>query len=171
MVYFAEMDAPVGRLLITADETCLTGLWMDQTASSDWVCKEDHLPIREAKAWLAAYFRGENPEVRIPLNPSGTPFQRQVWEILLTIPLGETRTYGSIAREMAHRLGKKKMSAQAVGQAVGRNPISILIPCHRVVGTDGALTGYASGLEKKRWLLRHEGWQLCNDKIQSKRSR
>ena len=92
------------------------------------------------------------------MAPAGTNFQRQVWRILLTIPLGQTRTYGSIAREMAGLLGKEKMSAQAVGGAVGRNPISILIPCHRVVGTGGQLTGYASGLDKKAWLLRHEGW-------------
>ena len=93
-----------------------------------------------------------------PLNPHGTAFQKQVWDMLLTIPYGQVRTYGDIAREMAVRTGKQKMSAQAVGQAAGANPISILIPCHRVVGTNGKLTGYAGGLDKKEWLLCHEGW-------------
>ena len=93
----------------------------------------------------------------------GTEFQKQIWNLLLTIPYGQTRTYGDIAREMAALSGKEKMSAQAVGQAVGRNPISILIPCHRVVGTKGQLTGYAGGLENKIWLLRHEGRQIEKD--------
>ena len=107
--------------------------------------------------WLDRYFRSDHPPmVALPLSPAGTDFQCLVWEILLTIPYGTTRTYGDIAREAADRLGKARMSAQAVGGAVGRNPISIIIPCHRVIGTKGALTGYAGGLAKKEWLLRHE---------------
>ena len=111
-----------------------------------------------AKVWLDGYFSGNPAELSFPLNPHGTSFQKQVWEILLTVPYGKTTTYGAIAREIALRTGKEKMSAQAVGQAVGANPISILIPCHRVVGANGKLTGYAGGLDKKEWLLRHEGW-------------
>ena len=113
---------------------------------------------KKKKNWLDSYFSGDPAEVTFPLNPHGTAFQKQVWEILLTIPYGKTTTYGAIAREMARRAGREKMSAQAVGQAVGKNPISILIPCHRVVGVNGKLTGYAGGLDRKEWLLRHEGW-------------
>ena len=92
-----------------------------------------------------------------PVAPEGTDFQKLVWKLLLEIPFGETRTYGQIAREVARRMGRQKMSPQAIGGAVGRNPISIIIPCHRVVGSGGQLTGYAGGLDKKKWLLRHEG--------------
>ena len=109
-----------------------------------------------AREWLEDYFRGGDPEVTFPLAPEGTAFQRKVWNLLLQIPRGHTRTYGELAREMAALLGKKTMSAQAVGQAVGHNPIGIVIPCHRVVGAGGRLTGYAWGLEKKQWLLSHE---------------
>ena len=167
MLYFTEMDSPAGVLLLTADASCVTGIRMNRELPAGAVRNEDHIPLRKAKAWLEAYFRGDDPEMDVPINPEGTAFQRQIWQILMTIPYGETRTYGALAREAAEKLGKVTMSAQAVGQAVGRNPISILIPCHRVIGTDGTLTGYAGGLEKKRWLLQHEGWQLCNDKIQS----
>ena len=118
-------------------------------------------PVPEAvKQWLDDYFLGHPGEVSFPLKPKGTVFQQQVWQILLGIPYGHTRTYGDIAREMAALTGKKKMSAQAIGQAVGKNPISILIPCHRVVGAGGKLTGYAGGLENKVWLLEHEGAEL-----------
>lgn len=109
------------------------------------------------------YFRGENLPVEIPLAPQGTDFQKAVWKILLTIPFGEIRTYGDIAREMALLRGMEKMSSQAVGQAVGKNPINILVPCHRVVGAAGQLTGYSCGLEKKVWLLMHEGHRIEKD--------
>lgn len=144
--------SPVGTLYLTADEGGLTGIWMHPVKT------EDCPILSQAKAWLDGYFSGNPTEVTFPLNPQGTPFQKQVWEILLAIPYGETTTYGAIAREMAQRTGKEKMSAQAVGQAVGANPIAIAIPCHRVVGAKGKLTGYAGGLDKKEWLLRHEGW-------------
>ena len=152
MMHFAEYDSPVGTLLLQSDGEHLTGLWMDRE------CPETTRdPVLErAMAWLDDYFRGEVREVDVPLAPTGTAFQQQVWQILLTIPYGQARTYGDIAREMAARLGKEKMTPQAVGQAVGSNPISILIPCHRVVGAKGQLTGYAWGIEKKKWLLNHE---------------
>ena len=149
---YCEYPSPVGTLYLTADEGGLTGIWMHPVKT------EDCPILSQAKAWLDGYFSGNPPEVTFPLNPQGTPFQKQVWEILLAIPYGETTTYGAIAREMAQRTGKEKMSAQAVGQAVGANPIAIAIPCHRVVGAKGKLTGYAGGLDKKEWLLRHEGW-------------
>ena len=147
-----EYPSPVGTLYLTADEGGLTGIWMHPEKT------EDFPVLAQAKLWLDSYFSGNPEEITFPLNPHGTVFQEQVWEILLTIPYGQTTTYGAIAREMAARTGKEKMSDQAVGQAVGANPISILIPCHRVVGANGKLTGYAGGLDKKEWLLRHEGW-------------
>ena len=159
MEYFTQYDSPVGTLLLTSDGESLTGLWMDREAPAQGIEDAGHLVLRRAGEWLDTYFAGENPALDIPMSPRGTPFQQMVWKILLTIPFGQTRTYGDIAREVAALLGKEKMSAQAVGGAVGSNPISILIPCHRVVGAKGQLTGYAWGLERKAWLLRHEGWE------------
>ena len=144
-------ESPLGPMLLAWEEEDLTGLWMNREIP------ELRNPVPETvKRWLDAYFLGNPGEITFPLKPKGTPFQQQVWQILRTIPFGQTRTYGDIAREMAALTGKKKMSAQAIGQAVGRNPISILIPCHRVVGAGGKLTGYAGGLENKVWLLQHE---------------
>ena len=149
---YCEYPSPVGTLYLTADEGGLTGIWMHPVKT------EDFPVLIQAEHWLDAYFARNPTTADFPLNPHGTAFQRQVWEILLAIPYGKTTTYGAIAREMAQRTGKEKMSAQAVGQAVGANPIAIAIPCHRVVGAKGKLTGYAGGLDKKEWLLRHEGW-------------
>ena len=115
------------------------------------------LPVFDlAEAWLDDYFRGVIRAPDVPIRTGGTAFQELIWRLLADIPYGTTRTYGSIAREAAMLLGKAKMSAQAVGQAVGRNPVSILIPCHRVVGAGGKLTGYAGGIANKQWLLNHE---------------
>ena len=157
MTYSDIVDSPVGPLYLTSDGEKLTGLWMREPEGEAVLAD---LPVLwEARKWLDAYFRGEAPAVEaLPLAPKGTEFQMLVWELLLDIPFGQTRTYGDLAKEAAARLGKTRMSAQAVGGAVGRNPISIIIPCHRVVGAGHALTGYAGGLEKKLWLLRHEGW-------------
>ena len=153
MMHFAEYASPVGNLLLGSDGQALTQLKFggkpEGTPGNDAV-------LQSAKVWLDAYFRGEELPLEISLAPEGTPFQKQVWQCLLEIPWGQTRTYGEIAREMASRMGKQTMSAQAVGQAVGKNPIAILIPCHRVVGSGGKLTGYAWGLERKQWLLDHE---------------
>ena len=160
MEYY-EYASPVGTLYLTADEGGLTGIWMHRSAT------EGFPVLRQAAHWLDAYFAGNPTDADFPLNPHGTSFQQQVWQLLLAIPYGQTRTYGEIAREMALLTGKEKMSAQAVGQAVGANPISILIPCHRVVGAGGNLTGYAGGLPKKEWLLRHEGW-LTQDRMERK---
>ena len=149
---YCKCPSPLGTLYLTADEGGLTGIWMHPEKT------EDFPVLSQAKVWLDSYFAGNPAEISFPLNPQGTAFQQQVWDILLTIHYGQTRTYGDIAREIAARTGKKEMSAQAVGQAVGANPIAIAIPCHRVVGAKGKLTGYAGGLDKKEWLLRHEGW-------------
>lgn len=153
MLHFAEYDSPVGKLLLRSDGRSLTGLWIGRDLPEKGT--EDPV-LKETALWLDGYFRGEAPPVTVPLAPEGTAFQLLVWELLQTIPYGGTKTYGEIAREAAARLGKERMSAQAVGQAVGSNPISILIPCHRVVGAKGQLTGYAWGIEKKQWLLSHE---------------
>lgn len=155
MVFYTEYDSPVGRLLLTSDGTSLTGLWMNSQPRPILKMEQnDSLPLFDSvRSWLDAYFQGQLPETDFPLSPDGTDFQRKVWQILLRIPHGKTTTYGSIAKEIA-----PNMSAQAVGGAVGKNPISIIIPCHRVVGTKGQLTGYAGGLDKKIWLLRHEDW-------------
>ena len=158
-MYDTSYDSPLGPLLLTCTDQALTGLYMNRKTE-----KQDSHPILiQTRKWLDAYFRGENPVLDIPLHTQGTPFQQQVWQLLLIIPYGEVRTYGDLAREMAHITGKETMSAQAVGQAVGRNPIGILIPCHRVIGAGGKLTGYAGGMEKKIWLLRHEGRQIENE--------
>ena len=156
MVYFAEYTSPLGPLLLLSDGEALTGLRMEAPIPAGAVPGENCPVLLAAREWLEDYFRGGDPEVTFPLAPEGTAFQRKVWNLLLQIPRGHTRTYGELAREMAALLGKKTMSAQAVGQAVGHNPIGIVIPCHRVVGAGGRLTGYAWGLEKKQWLLSHE---------------
>lgn len=160
-MYVGQYESPLGPLLLTWEEAGLTGLWMNREIP------ERTDPVPEAvRQWLDAYFRGNVTEISFPLKPEGTAFRQQVWQILLRIPCGEVRTYGDIAREMAMLTGKEKMSAQAIGQAVGKNPISILIPCHRVVGAKGRLTGYAAGLDNKIRLLRLEGWKIIGESLE-----
>jgi len=163
-MYYTQYDSPVGTLLLTCREEGLNGIWFEKAPPFGGK-QEEHPILRQTKQWLEAYFRGEDLPVEIPLLPDGTPFQQLVWKNLLTIPYGCTRSYGEIAEEMARFLGKDRMSAQAVGQAVGRNPISILVPCHRVVGAKGQLTGYAGGLDRKIQLLRHEGRIIWNHHV------
>ena len=153
MTFFTCIPSPIGSLRLTSDGASLTGLYTpaQRPEDSQWVQAEDLAIFNSAIRWLDAYFAGTPKAADFPLSPAGTAFQKQVWEILLTIPYGETTTYGTIAKHFG-----KTMSAQAVGQAVGKNPISILIPCHRVLGARGQLTGYAGGLDRKKWLLRHE---------------
>ena len=161
-MYGTYYDSPVGKLLLTCREGGLTGIWFDREIPKQCM-QEEHFILRQTKFWLDAYFRGESPSTDIPILLEGTDFQKQVWNLLLTIPYGQTRSYGQIAGEMAHLTGKEKMSAQAVGQAVGKNPVSILIPCHRVVGTKGQLTGYGGGMERKICLLSLEGRKIENN--------
>lgn len=153
-MYCTQYDSPLGKLLLTCTDVGLTGIYMNREIPRQ---RKDHPILQQTAVWLDAYFRGESVPAEISLAPEGTDFQKQVWKLLQTIPYGGTTSYGRIAREMARAFGKEKMSAQAVGQAVGKNPISILVPCHRIVGAKGQLTGYGGGLEKKIWLLRHEG--------------
>lgn len=164
MYYKTMIHSPVGPLTLASDGEHLAGLWIrGQKYFGDSVKEEmqqkDDLPVfLEAKKWLDRYFAGERPDIReLPLRPSGSPFRREVWKLLCDIPYGETTTYGALAEKIARKLDRPSMSAQAVGNAVGHNPISIIIPCHRVLGADGSLTGYAAGVEIKQKLLEHEG--------------
>lgn len=160
MNYTTTCDSPLGKITLASDGTSLTGLWLNGQKYFAATLPEntetnDHLPVFEAaKDWLNRYFNGQKPAIsELPLAPLGSPFRREVWRILCEIPYGSVTTYGQIAKEVAARMGKTGMSGQAVGGAVGHNPISIIIPCHRVVGTNGSLTGYAGGIDKKIKLL------------------
>ena len=162
MQYISHYTSPLGEILLAADETGLTGLWFEGQKYFALYLDEEHeekeLPVFEqAKRWLTIYFSGKEPDFQVPLHFTGTEFQNEVWEILYAIPYGQTMTYGQIAAQIAEKRGLQRMSAQAVGGAVGRNEISIIVPCHRVVGTNGSLTGYAGGVDKKIALLQLEG--------------
>ncbi len=162
MTYLSHYDSPLGLLLLAADDTGLTHLALPgqryQPAFQDAPLEKPELSIFAATCrWLDDYFAGHHSVPLPPLHPQGSEFQRAVWQLLLTIPYGETTTYGAIAQEIARQRGLPRMSAQAVGGAVGHNPIGILIPCHRVVGSNGSLTGYGGGIDKKIALLKHEG--------------
>ena len=158
MVSICHYESPLGGVLLAADEIGLTGLWFDgqkyfaRGLPADRVERETPA-LLEAKRWLDIYFSGKEPDFTPPLHPIGSAFRQSVWEILLQIPYGKTTTYGEIARQLSEKMGLSRMSAQAIGGPVGHNPISIIIPCHRVVGSDGSLTGYAGGIPKKVGLL------------------
>lgn len=161
MTFIRYYSSPLGGILLAADEFGLTGLWLDgEKYFADNLpaehAKQETPILAETRRWLDLYFSGKEPDFMPPLHPIGSPFRLAVWSILQQIPYGETTTYGEIARELTRRGGPPRMSARAVGGAVGHNKISILIPCHRVVGASGSLTGYAGGMEKKRRLLELE---------------
>ena len=167
MNYIYRYHSPIGSMTMVSNGTALTGLWFDGqkcfavTLSEHYV--EKLLPVFEdTKIWLDTYFNGKIPDFVPELCLQPTPFRKAVWDILLTIPYGQTMTYGRIAGILAQQTGKK-ISPQAVGGAAGHNPVSIIIPCHRVVGADGSLTGYAGGIDRKRFLLELEGHncQVC----------
>ena len=158
MQYISQYHSPIGDILLAADDIGLTGLWFEGqkyfALHLDKEHKEEELPVfTETKRWLDIYFSGKEPDFTVPLHFMGTDFQKEVWKILCSIPYGNTMTYGEIAEKIAFKRGLKHMSAQAVGGAVGHNPISILVPCHRVIGSNGNLTGYAGGIDKKIKLL------------------
>lgn len=161
MAYTMHYNSPLGGILLAADEIGLTGLWFDgqkyfaRTLSDERIQRETPA-LREAARWLEIYFSGAQPDFMPPLHLAGTPFQKEAWELLLQIPYGQTATYGELAERLAEKRGLAHMSAQAIGGAVGRNAVSILIPCHRVVGAGGSLTGYAGGLNRKIRLLELE---------------
>ncbi|HEX4834575.1 MAG TPA: methylated-DNA--[protein]-cysteine S-methyltransferase [Trebonia sp.] len=151
------VDSPIGRLLLTGNDQALTGLYMLDTGGhpaavrADWVRRPGGFGV--AASQLAEYFAGSRTEFDLALAPSGSAFQLAVWAELARIPYGVTVSYG----EVAAAIGKSLLASRAVGLANGRNPISIIVPCHRVIGADGSLTGYGGGLERKEWLLKHEG--------------
>lgn len=164
MYYFTKYASPTGPITLVCEGDKLAGLWFDgeryfMDTVTGPITERDGLPILDAaKNWLDRYFAGEKPAIpELPLSPAGNEFRRMVWDILNEIPYGEVTTYGEIAKQMAAKMGKGRMSAQAVGGAVGHNPISIIIPCHRVVGAGGNLTGYGGGIHRKIKLLELEG--------------
>lgn len=161
MIYTCSYVSPLGDILLASDEIGLVGLWFEgqkyfaNTLPDERISQETKI-LTEAKKWLNIYFSGKEPEFTPPLHPAGSAFRQAVWQILLQIPYGQTITYGEIANRIAEMKSTSRMSAQAVGGAVGHNEVSIIIPCHRVVGTNGSLTGYAGGIDKKIALLELE---------------
>lgn len=158
MKYILHYASPLGLITMASNGEDLTGLWFEGQKNTDNKLDsnivEKNLPIfQQTSRWLEIYFSGGIPNFTPPLSFETTDFRRAVWNILLTIPYGRTMTYGEIAEKIALQQGLKRMSAQAVGGAVSHNPIALIIPCHRVIGTDGSLTGYAAGLDKKEALL------------------
>ena len=163
MIYTTYYNSPIGKLLLASKENKLIGLWIEgqkyylSGIEEEFTKNDDEKILIETKKWLNRYFNGEKPcPNELDLAPIGSKFRKNVWDILCKIPYGKVITYNDIAKEIAKKRKINKMSAQAVGGAVGHNPISIIIPCHRVVGTNGSLTGYAGGLDKKEYLLKLE---------------
>ena len=161
MIYTCTYVSPLGDILLAADEIGLVGLWFEgqkyfaNTLPNERISQETKI-LTEAKKWLDIYFSAKETEFTPPLHPAGSAFRQAVWKVLLQIPYGQTITYGEIAKQMEEKQNTSRMSAQAVGGAVGHNEVSIIIPCHRVVGTNGSLTGYAGGIDKKIALLQLE---------------
>jgi methylated-DNA-[protein]-cysteine S-methyltransferase len=160
MIFYCHHITPIGDLLLSSDGGALTGLYLAgqkyfPEIGADWIEDAQAQPFPQTIAQLSQYFQHQRQRFDLPLNPSGTAFQKQVWQLLQTIPYGQTCSYG----DLADRLGQPTAS-RAVGMANGRNPISIVVPCHRVIARNGKLTGYAAGLDRKSWLLSHEGAML-----------
>lgn len=167
MTYTMHYDSPLGKILLAADEEGLTGLWFETqkyfAAKLPPEHEEGTMPVLgDACRWLDVYFSGREPDFTPKLHLIGSDFRQAVWALLLQIPYGQTRTYGVLAKQLAEINGGKRVSAQAVGGAVGHNPVSIIVPCHRVVGSDGSLTGYAGGIDKKMRLLTLENAEAAN---------
>ena len=161
MQHICRYRSPLGNITLEADDRELTGLWFEgqkyyPVLSEKESDEKETRALSLAKEWLDIYFSGKEPNIKVPMRFSGTAFRNEVWEILLSIPYGKTVTYGQIADMLAKKHGTERMSARAVGGAVGHNRISVIVPCHRVIGSDGSLTGYAGGIEKKKWLLEME---------------
>ena len=171
-MYKSIYNSPLGPITLVSDGENLIGLYLEgqvhfeQTIKEEVITRDDLSVFMLINNWLDKYFAGEVMEVgNLPLRLEGSPFRKSVWHILSKIPYGKLITYGDIAKEMALLTGKERMSAQAVGNAVGHNPISIIVPCHRVVGTDGKLTGYAGGLDLKIKLLEIEGHTIGKENL------
>jgi len=174
MYYSATYSSPMGIITLACEGDNLVGLWIEgqkyHGAVSEKMTEKNDLPVLQAaKKWLDKYFAGKKPDIaELPLAPAGSEFRQGVWDILCKIPYGEVVTYGDIAEKMAAKMKKNRMSCQAVGGAVGHNPISIIIPCHRVVGSNGSLTGYAGGINTKIKLLKLEGVDISGFSIPQK---
>ncbi|MDR3326622.1 MAG: methylated-DNA--[protein]-cysteine S-methyltransferase [Prevotellaceae bacterium] len=167
--YSTHYSSPLGSLMLASNGEDLVGLWIEQqkyfgnTVPTEMIEKQDLPLFANTKKWLAEYFAGQKPAISdLPLSPNAGTFRTTVWNILCEIPYGKVITYGEIAKTVASKMNKSRMSSQAVGGAVGHNPISIIIPCHRVVGSNGSLTGYAGGIDKKIKLLEHEGVNISD---------
>lgn len=167
MIYKTNYQSPIGNILLASDGKNLVGLWIEKqkyfasSLNTEMVENSDLKVFQDTKSWLERYFSNKKPEItELPLAPAGSDFRKAVWEILCEIPYGKVTTYGEISKKIANQMKKSTMSAQAIGGAVGHNPISIIIPCHRVIGANGNLTGYAGGLDLKIKLLEHEGVDL-----------
>lgn len=164
MQYIQHVPSPLGDILLSCDEAGLTGLWFCGAkyfaAGLTQTAEQNHAILDETRRWLDIYFSGREPGFLPPLHMTGSPFCMDVWNLLLEIPYGQITTYGELAKKLAAKRGLAKMSARAVGSAVGHNRISLLVPCHRVVGANGSLTGYAGGVDKKAKLLALEGVSL-----------
>ena len=167
MIYLENYDSPIGEIILGSDGRHLTGLWIGPQKNDSYIlkncsCTYSHVPVFDmAKNWLDIYFKGECPDFTPPVAfPYGSDFRREVWQLLLDIPYGELTTYGALAKKMAEKLGRPAMSAQAIGGAVGHNPISVIVPCHRVIGAGGNLTGYGGGLDIKEKLLQIEHFDM-----------
>ena len=167
MYYSTSFQSPIGELLIVSNPSSLVGIWFygqkyfAKNLSSAPIAKNNCEILQNTKQLLTQYFKNQKPNFHaLPLSPQGTDFQKTVWSTLLTIPYGKITTYGSIAKQVAQQLNKPQISAQAIGNAVAHNPISIVIPCHRVLNFKGEMTGYAGGIDKKQYLLQLEGLEL-----------
>jgi methylated-DNA-[protein]-cysteine S-methyltransferase len=167
MNIFCYVDSPIGRLMLTSDGTALTGLYMNLYRNkpsklpglgNDWIQNATIDPLPAAARQLKEYFAGKRREFDLPMRMEGTEFQRRVWRELTKIPFGETRSYGQLAKRLNNPNGSR-----AVGLANGRNPIAIIVPCHRVIGADGSLTGFGGGIDRKEWLLTHEGQPVTRE--------
>jgi methylated-DNA-[protein]-cysteine S-methyltransferase len=169
MNIFCYVESPIGRLMLTSDGTALTGLYMNLYRNKpsklpglgdDWIQNATIDPLPAAARQLKEYFAGKRREFDLPLRMEGTEFQQRVWRELTKIPFGETRSYGQLAKRLNNPNGSR-----AVGLANGRNPIAIIVPCHRVIGADGSLTGFGGGLDRKEWLLTHEGQPVTREMV------
>jgi methylated-DNA-[protein]-cysteine S-methyltransferase len=164
MSYICKYSSPIGTITITSDWENITGLWLEWQKYfplflENYKENKDLKVFKDTIKWLDCYFQGKKPNFDIPVKAEWTAFRKEVWKILIEIPYGKTTTYGKIAERLAKKIGIKKMSARGVGGAVGHNPISIIIPCHRVIWANGSLTGYAGWIDKKMKLLELEWWK------------
>lgn len=162
MFYSTRYQSPLGKIILTANEAKLTGLWFaEQNYETKFYVQRENSVLKETRGWLDSYFSGKKPNFQPKLELVGTDFQKEVWRILETIPYGKTMTYGEIAKTIAKQRNVAKMAAQAIGGAVGKNKISIIVPCHRVLGRNKKLIGYAGGLDRKIELLTLERAEFC----------